>query len=1117
MMTTIEHQHLPIVSNDNFQQQQQQQLPSLKRNYEENDKLKNHSGNNSISQPPSETKLDDDTNDSSSSTVVPLAKKPKITLEGQMSQHEGVPNRPTELPQEVSPNSKDDSVVKEDRPIIAPKGQNDERVVSNHLPDPMAAAAAIQVSALSLPLPLPLPLSTVGAPVASTQQQDDSSDSIVLPMTKQRSPKTIKVTVMDGETNDYFAVNLLAELPKEDLLSRPSILFPAKDTLPPPPDVTTDYDGSDWIGQGGSTTTNPKIAEEGSVELPQEALSNTKHSVLKEDRAKLASERQNDERVVSNHRLPDPMAAAAIQVSALPLSTVGAPVASTQQQDDSSDSIVLPMTKQRSPKRIKVTVMDGETNDYFAVNLLAELPAQEDLLARPSILFPTKDTLPPPSDVTTDYYGSDWIEQGGSTTTNPKIAEEGSVELPQEALSNTKYSVLKEDRAKLVSEGQIDERVVSNLPVDAPQDVSSNKKHSVLKEDRAKLVPEGQNDERVVSNLPVLELPQQEALSNDNHHFEQEDKAKRASEGQNDERISNLPVLELPQEALSNTKHSLLKEDRAKLTSEGQIDERVVSNHLPVLDLPKQEALSNTKHSVLKEDRAKLVPEGQNDERVSNVPVLDLPKQEALSNTKHSVLKEDKAKLVSEGQNSERVLNLQVELPHEESLSNTKHSVLEEDRKLAPEGQNDEGVASRPVDLPQDVSFNNNHLSEKEKSSDLQKDHHSNKENSTIKGSKNGGRKAVEKLCLNTGEVIGTFQSVTEAAKSVDVSIAAVRHALTGWKGRKSSAGFGWRYALPDAVLPDSAISAGLSTTERLADTTQASRKPRVRQIRAKNQELNVEQVCLATGKVLQRLDSWKELSKLTGLKRKEVQKAIGNVYQGFFWRAAGSIDLPPHTPPPASMPLPTNQITTDAASRPRKPASAGSQLKTTSASLKSPPDTRTPIDTFFKPVQTSANSRHKKKPKPRATSQKLVDQESLTRESISPQRADSTKDAEVFSRTMSHILPLSMPLSTDHTTTIDTSHPKMPASTGFLKLNTTPVSSKSPANPQTPIDTDKTVQTPANSRSLEKPDRFQVGDVVLCNHQTGNKAEKQRQKGRVAIVHKTGRCDVVFEDGKVS
>jgi hypothetical protein len=60
--------------------------------------------------------------------------------------------------------------------------------------------------------------------------------------------------------------------------------------------------------------------------------------------------------------------AAAVQQAPAVSSTMGAPVASTQQDD----STCTPMTK-RSPKRIKVTLMlNGDTDDDFANLLLAE-------------------------------------------------------------------------------------------------------------------------------------------------------------------------------------------------------------------------------------------------------------------------------------------------------------------------------------------------------------------------------------------------------------------------------------------------------------------------------------------------------------------------------------------------------------------------------------------------------------------------------------------------------------------------------------------------------------------------------------------------------------------------
>jgi hypothetical protein len=95
-------------------------------------------------------------------------------------------------------------------------------------------------------------------PVASTEQDDRTTTAT--PMTTKCLPKTIKVTVRNGETNDDFANHLLAEFPQGDLSL--SILFPAKDALPPC--VTADC-GSDLIEQDG-TITDFTIVEEVSVE-----------------------------------------------------------------------------------------------------------------------------------------------------------------------------------------------------------------------------------------------------------------------------------------------------------------------------------------------------------------------------------------------------------------------------------------------------------------------------------------------------------------------------------------------------------------------------------------------------------------------------------------------------------------------------------------------------------------------------------------------------------------------------------------------------------------------------------------------------------------------------------
>jgi hypothetical protein len=48
-------------------------------------------------------------------------------------------------------------------------------------------------------------------------------------------------------------------------------------------------------------------------------------------------------------------------------------------------------------------------------------------------------------------------------------------------------------------------------------------------------------------------------------------------------------------------------------------------------------------------------------------------------------------------------------------------------------------------------------------------------------------------------------------------------------------------------------------------------------------------------------------------------------------------------------------------------------------------------------------------------------------------------------------------------------------------------------------------------------PDHIEVGDVIFCIYQDPDQAEGQWHRGRVAIVHENGTCDVVFDGCDVS
>ena len=62
---------------------------------------------------------------------------------------------------------------------------------------------------------------------------------------------------------------------------------------------------------------------------------------------------------------------------------------------------------------------------------------------------------------------------------------------------------------------------------------------------------------------------------------------------------------------------------------------------------------------------------------------------------------------------------------------------------------------------------------------------------------------------------------------------------------------------------------------------------------------MKIEQVCLQTGKKLQRFDSISEAAKLTGFSYHNIRESMGQVSNGYFWRVEGSTALPSHLKEP--------------------------------------------------------------------------------------------------------------------------------------------------------------------------------------------------------------------------
>ena len=122
----------------------------------------------------------------------------------------------------------------------------------------------------------------------------------------------------------------------------------------------------------------------------------------------------------------------------------------------------------------------------------------------------------------------------------------------------------------------------------------------------------------------------------------------------------------------------------------------------------------------------------------------------------------------------------------------------------------------------------------------------------------------VEKVCLSTGKVLDTFPSATAAAQSANANTRQMRDVLSG-KGM-SCKGFFWRYE-------------GSTSTP----SPKAYRKP-------------VEKVCLSTGKVLESFPSATAAAQSVNTNTGHMSRVLTGKYKsckGFFWRYEGSTSTP--------------------------------------------------------------------------------------------------------------------------------------------------------------------------------------------------------------------------------
>jgi hypothetical protein len=210
-------------------------------------------------------------------------------------------------------------------------------------------------------------------------------------------------------------------------------------------------------------------------------------------------------------------------------------------------------------------------------------------------------------------------------------------------------------------------------------------------------------------------------------------------------------------------------------------------------------------------------------------------------------------------------------------------------------------------------------------------------------------KKAVQQLDPHTKTVVAQFPSVTSAAKAMQVSLPAICLAIRKYKQQvhATSAGFIWRPA-PETLEEDSECNESSSLeqgneldyipssnheksspsidddnddsdddTRKMENKTlgniASEDEPTLDSSSSQDEDdsvvltvdhrgrpgLQVEQLCLQTGQVLQSFASISEASRDTGLAHKSIRYNLDKVYSGFFWRRKGSQALPLPLPAP--------------------------------------------------------------------------------------------------------------------------------------------------------------------------------------------------------------------------
>lgn len=154
----------------------------------------------------------------------------------------------------------------------------------------------------------------------------------------------------------------------------------------------------------------------------------------------------------------------------------------------------------------------------------------------------------------------------------------------------------------------------------------------------------------------------------------------------------------------------------------------------------------------------------------------------------------------------------------------------------------------------------------------------SNETNVTYRSKKRSNARQVEKICLETNQVLETYRCASDAAIAMSTSVHNLYSVLQG--RTKTCRGYFWRYVGSNALPHANASKYAGKGLNKWKDSATP-----------------VEQICHYSGRVLAVYESQQEAAQTVKGNHCCIMKVIrGEVgsHAGYFWRLQGSSDLPP-------------------------------------------------------------------------------------------------------------------------------------------------------------------------------------------------------------------------------